>query len=401
MQAIEDNVESQDTIAEPSQAGFTQLSLPVLQKIRSSGGSYRDMAAYMVVCSGINARDGMLYSTHGAKSVSQRTGMGYRIAENALTWLCEQGFLQAPDPNEKLFLGKGKSLVTQVRWMLNLTPSDFDVAVSNQAVQGIGGDVSSPLKRLLADVDGTQEIGREQAVADALILWLQLMRDQDFDAYAGVSPQRHHVLYEPATSNGRDEYLYLDDGHVCEVSDTNGVLVTVQQAKVQTTNWRYIREMAAIDEEVELTDDEQQEIRDRYWHAMGQLRRLSFVYGASVLWRGNPLDARKGRQAEPIATIHIDDSRGRKSDAFALPDINRLVWRKHAVPIECEFDPEGQLLFHTDNYMRYVVAKTQLQHTILLKQLRVRYWAANEATVTAREIERKRTQQMIANLSSL
>ena len=381
--------------------GFTQLSLTELQNIRRQGGSYRDMAAYMVVCSGINVRDGKLYSTHGAKSVSQRTGMGYRIAENALTWLCEQGFLQAPDPSGEMFLGKGKNLVTQVRWMLNLTPSDFDVAISNLAVQGIGGDVSSPLKRLLTDVDGTQEIGREQAVADALILWLQLMRDQDFDAYAGVAPLRHHVLYEPATSNGREEYLYLDDGHVCEVSDTNGVLVTVQDTQEQTTDWRYIRQMAAIEEQVELADDKRQEIRDRYWHAIGQLQRLSFVYEASVLWRGNPLDARKARQAEPIATIYINDSWGRKSDSLALPDINRLVWRKQAVPNEYEFDSDGQLLFHTDNYLRYVVAKTQVQHTILIKQLRVRYWAANEATVTAREIERKRTEQMIASLDNL
>lgn len=389
-----------EVVQKPIQ-GFTQLSVSELQDIRRRGGGYRDMAAYIVICSGINAVNDRLYSTHGAKSVSQRTGMGYRMAENALTWLCEQGFLQAPDPNGEMYLGKGKSLVKQVRWMLNLTPSDFDVAISNLAVQGIGGDVSSPLKRLLTDVDGTQEIGREQAVADALILWLQLMREQDFDAYAGVAPQRHHVLYEPATSNGREEYLYLDDGHVCEVSDTNGVLVTVQAAQKQTTDWRYIRQMAAIEEQVELADDERQEIRDRYWHAIGQLQRLSFVYEASVLWRGNPLDAHKGRQAEPIATIYINDSWGRKSDSFALPEINRLVWRKQAVPNEYEFDPHGELLFHTDNYLRYVVVQTQVKHTILLKQLRVRYWAANEATVTAREIERKRTEQMIASLDNL
>ena len=400
MEDVIDTPEKED-VQKPIQ-GFTQLSLTELQNIRRRGGGYRDMAAYIVICSGINVVNDRLCSTHGAKSVSQRTGMTYRTAENALRWLCAEGFIRPPEDGVDEHLGKVKSRNTEVRWVLPLTSSDYDVALSNAAVQGIGGNKRSPLQCLITEVRGTDDIGREQAVCDALILWLMLMREQDFDAHAGVSPSLIHIAYEPVTGEEGEDMEYFAEGHTLPIAGTNGMLVCMKPKKnriAQVSHLHAFTGKTGVDEKLEQA--EKDELASRYWHALKELLRLSFVYEAAVIWSGNPLDQRKGRQAEPLGTLYINDSWGRSSDSFALEAVNRVVWRRQVIPNEFEFNTDGELTFSPKNYLRYIVAESRLAHTMLLTQLRVRYWAPNEATVLGRELDKKRTEQMIASLDNL
>ena len=90
--------------------GFFQVGFDMLTLIKAEGGSHNEIMAYMVLCGGVNGRKTPRVSTHGAKSVKDRTGMGYRAAEHAIDWLNKNKFIspvkpdsqQSPQPKRKV-----------------------------------------------------------------------------------------------------------------------------------------------------------------------------------------------------------------------------------------------------------------------------------------------------------
>lgn len=382
---------NQDAVTNTS--GFIQMSLVALQNIASLNGGYNDMAAYIVLCNGVNGRQSGRYCTHGAKSISDRTGMTYRAATKAIEWLNENGFIRPPSEQEPKFLGKHDTRSSTVRWVIN-DGGYLDVAVSKQFIEGVKGSAKdAPLKRMLAEINGADEISRSQAVVDAIVLFAALMKEQDFGDCAGVDPDAWHQGFEPIEA---DEDGF-ETAHVVPVPNTNGVMVTVKESEDRYSTLPFIYRVFG---ETATEEAHKQRLTSRFWHAADQLRALRLVYRVMILWQGDPLDPTQRRRAEPIATQYINDSWARQIDPHLQYETNRAAWRTETRDAYSDF-VEDSIPFVGSGRYRYIVLAGAEKTVSLIGQLRVRYWAANESTVQGRVIEKRRTERFSQSITSI
>jgi hypothetical protein len=380
-------------------AGFFQVALEALHRISKRDGGANEMAAYLVLCSGVNGRHADRLCTHGANSIRNRTGMSYRSAEKALGWLQAEGLIRAATPEAPEHLGKNASRATRVRWVVTDLDGPPDVAISRQFIDGVkGSSKDAPIKRMLEEISGCDEVTRSQAVMDAMMTFVALMKEQDFGDCAGVDPDAWHQTFEPIEPGDVDSDSLAE--HIAPLAGTNGVIVTVKEAKSKTTTWAFVFRAlgeAPADEEIRAR------FSVRYWHAISQLRRLSLVYRVLVLWDGDPLDPKQRRKAEPLATQYINDAWARKIDPHLQYEANRAVWRSDPEISYEDFGAgnEGEIPFVGSGRYRYIVKSDQARKTHLVGQLRVRYWPANDSTVQGRNREASRTKQWEASIASL
>ncbi len=383
---------------EAKTSGFIQMSLATLQAINRMDGGYNELAAYIVLCGGVNGRHAGRYCTHGAKSVSDRSGMSYRTAEKAIQWLHEHGLIRPPSETEPKFLGKTATRAHTVRWVLGDSEA-LDVAVSRQFVDGVkGSQKDSPLKRMLAEISGKDDITRGQAVSDAIVLFAALMKEQDFAECAGVDPDAWHQKFEPIEDD--------EDGdgteHIVPVPDTNGVMVTMKESVNDFSTLPFIYKV--LDETPE-NEQRKQELTKRFWHSAHQLRSLRLIYRVLILWQGNPLDAKQRRKAEPIGTQYINDSWARQYDPHLQYEVNRAAWRSGTRDVYSDYMDskhiDEPIPFVNSGRYRYMVNSKSADTTYLVGQLRVRYWAANESTVQGRQIEQNRTVKLSSAIEKI
>lgn len=380
--------------AEPKADGFIQMSLDALKAISRNDGGYNELAAYIVLCSGVNGRHAGRYCTHGAKSVEKRSGMSYRTAEKALAWLDEHGFIREPQGTDPRFLGKTASRANSVHWVLRDEHDGLNVAVSRQFVDGTVSK-DSPLKRLLLEVNGTEEIARGQAVTDAILVFASLMREQDFGECAGVDPDKLHQTLQPIEDD--------EDGdgtqHVSPIPGSNQVLVTVS-AGSDCASTQFIYE--SLGEEV--PKERNQLLVDRFCHAIAELRRVQLLYRVLVLWNGDPLKPEQRRKSEPIATHYINDRWARTMDPHLQTEVHKAIYRTGARDAYGDFGGhsaiEGNPFAGSGRY-RYMTTAKSHKHTHLIGQVRVRYWPANASTVRGRDLERRRTESFLASIKAM
>ena len=370
------------------------MTLNELKRIVAEDGGKNELAAYIVLCNGVNGRQHKRYCTHGAKSVMSRTGMGYRIAQQAIDWLEMHKFISKPGPDDPKHLGRGQSRNLEVRHVI--ADNAPDVAVSRQFLDGVRGGTTPPMKHLLAEVNGTDTIPRPQAVTDAILLFATLMKEQDFGEWGGVNPDawfQRFTHIQPGEMTRQGEELLTDA--VQPVDGVNGVLVTVKEAPDTGSFMPFMRN--AIGESA-IPDDE---VAQRFWHALAELQRLHLAYRALVLWQGDPLNPKKRRNSEPIATLYINDAWARRFDPFIQYDVNRLWWRSHSTDYFDDFTSDGDPQYQGTGRYRYIVRTDSVNTTMVVGQLRVRYWPANESTVAGRKIEQRRTLKWQQDLSGL
>jgi len=371
--------------------GFTQMSFQVLKDISANDGGYNEMAAYIVLCSGVNSRQKNRVCTHGAQSVALRTGISYRTAQKAIAWLTANEFVREPTPNEPSFLSKTPSRITTVRHVINDEQS-LDVAVTNQFIDPTKGN-DSPLKKIISQVNNFGSISRSVAVMDCIILFAALMREQDFADCAGVDPDVWNQKFKPAEEDETDFEQMTD------VPNSNGVLVAMQEVEVEETTNNFIFDVFG---EPASDDAHKELIKKRFWYALKELRRLRMIYRVLVLWNGNPLDQRQRKRAEPIATHYINDAWARTIDPFLQHEAHKAAWRTGARDISMDFngDRSEPAFVHTGKY-RYIVHKDSVNTTFLVGQIRVRWWPSNESNAQGRNIELRRTTAKIAELEKL
>ena len=381
-----------DTDSTAVTSGFIQMSLTKLRAIHQSDAGYNELAAYIVLCSGVNGRQPDRLCTHGAKSVSHRSGMSYRSAEKAIEWLKDNGVIRLPSENEPRFLGKRETRSTMVRYVIN-DDDCLDVAVSQIFVEGVkGSSKDAPLKRILFEVDGDDEIPRAQAVMDAIVLFAALMKEQDFGACAGVDPDAWHHAFEPIDDDEDGD----GSSHVQRLPNSKNVMVTVKESSQNYAIMKFVDSVFGAAVETE----KREILSARFWHAMHQLRQLGLIYQVHVLWDGNPLDRKQRRQAEPWATQYIKDAWARQVDPYLQHIVNNAAWRTGARDANIDFS-DGQPSFVGSGRYRYIIRAVAQKRAFLVGQLRVRYWAANESTVRGREQEKQRTNALAAVISEL
>jgi hypothetical protein len=378
-------------------SGFTQMSLVTLQRIVQTGGGYRDMAAYIVLCSGVNGKANNRASTHGAKSIADRSGMTYRMAEKTLEWLQDAAIIK---PAENLTPPDSKRPKASVpRW--DIFDERLDVAVARQFTERYPNSTrtDTPLQRMIEGINGNDDIPRSQAVMDAILLYATLLKEQDFGGFAGVDPNILHGKFVPIDPTDvhceRSEDTLYEYEPVVVIPEINSLLVTVRATdKYKETPWtttkQFIFDLLGNPARDQITELDL--IEQRFWWSLRQLRDIRLVYCAAILWEGDPTSQQQCRTAEPLATHTIEDAWAKDYDPSISKDINRLVWRNRLVE-DFANDGNGGSYFVSKgaNHYRYIVNKKRQNHVHLIRQLRVQHWAANESTVHGRTIERART----------
>jgi hypothetical protein len=391
------NNEDQSASAYKQNSGFFQVSLADLHLITKRDGGVNEMAAYLVLCSGVNGRHHERLCTHGAQSISKRTGMSYRAAERAAAWLLDEGFIRRASPDTHGHLGKVATRSTRVRWIVCDIARQPDVAISRLFVDGVkGSHKDAPIKRMLTEITGGERFTRAQSVMDAMMTFVALMKEQDFGDCAGVDPDAWWQSFDPIEpGEGGD-----GAEHIELVPHTNGVMVTVKEAGDRLSSWSFIFQALG---EAAADEAQRQTLSARFWHAIDQLRSLQLIYRVLILWSGNPLDPRQRRKAEPLATHYINDAWARKIDPHLQYAVHRAIWRTIPGFSEADFGSgnEGAIPFVRSGRYRYIVRADQEKNTHLVGQLRVRYWPANASTIQGRDREATRTARWLGSISSI
>ena len=381
-------------------SGFTQMSLATLQAIANSGGGYRDMAAYIVLCSGVNGKANNRASTHGAKSIADRSGMSYRAAENSMEWLQAAGIIK---PAENLTPPDSKRPKASVpRW--DILDERLDIAVARQFTERYPNSTraDTPLQRMIDGISGNDNIARSQAVMDSILLYVALLKEQDFGGFAGVDPKIIHGEFVPIDPTDVNCEQSLDSFYgyepVLAIPEINSSLVTVRATEGYTeTPWTttqgFIFDLLGNPEHDQITELDL--IAQRFWWSLQQLRDVHLAYCVAILWEGDPTNHQQRRTAEPLATHTIEDAWAKDYDPSISKDINRLVWRNH-IAEDFNSDGDGGIAFmpKSANHYRYIVNKKRQNHVRLIRQFRVQHWAANESTAHGRAIERARTTKL-------
>lgn len=338
------------------------------------GLPFEALATYLVICGGVDSKRGVRVSTHGAKSVSDRTGIPYRAAQRNLDSLQEYGFLITADEGN---MQGGNPAAS--RWLV--AGPEPDTQLCQSFLNRPANKTRSPLTRINAEVRHAGKFTSGQAKIDTLLLFVWLHRDYDLGAFGGIHPQVWHQTFAHVPTfydaeDGDSGELYVSTG------ESDDVLVTVAQPSIPVIAIEKAGEILPI-------NDEQTELSGlRLSYAFRCLLDLRLAYKAVVVWHSDPV---RHVFDEPVVTLHINDAWGRENEASAQGEINRLVWRKKFIPVEYDFDTDGSFSAGRNERYRYVIDADIAADTVVLRQLRLRHWAATEAVVLGRAMEQDRT----------
>ena len=366
-----DLVRAQTVNTNKKRDGFFQVGYDMLALIHTSGGGHNEIMAYLVLCGGVNGRNTPRITTHGAKSVKDRTGMGYRAAQHAINWLKENKFI-SPFKSDSEQLQQPKQ--SQPRWVIN--DDSPTVAISRDFLDDYDIKSKPTLYRLSDEIRFSTNCGKSQALVDAILLFVRLMQEQDFGEWAGVNP----IYWHQAFSQVDDDELPQP---VVGVPNTDCSLITIEQESECTSEVGFVKDVILnpASEDVGLA---------RFWEALATLRRLRLAYRCLTIWDGDPRYKRRGLHATPIATLYVDDAWARDYELQTQDEVHRAGWRTGAMDTysenEFEFDKAtGKATYVGMGRYRYIIQDSMMERACVVGQLRIRHWPANEENFRGRQ----------------
>lgn len=368
--------------------GFFQVGFDMLTLIEAEGGGHKEIMAYMVLCGGVNGRKTPRVSTHGAKSVKDRTGMGYRAAGDAIEWLHKKGLISPFKPDSQQLPQAKKN---RPRWVIN--DDSPDVAISRDFLDGYATKSKPTLYRLADEITVTSNCGKSRALIDAILVFLRLMQEQDFGEWAGVNPRYWHQVFHQVEE---DDEL---PPPVVEIENTNCSLITIQGEEEHTTCMEFAQ--AVI-----INSESEDDLMQRFWGAIATLRRLRLTYRCLTIWDDDPTNKYIGRQATPLATLYVNDAWARDYELQAQDEVHRAGWRTGAMDsyleTDFEFDRQtGAVTYIGNGRYRYIISDSLTAKVCVMGQLRVRHWPANEENIKGRQRLNKLTTTYVDALKQM
>ena len=365
--------------------GFFQVGFHTLTLIEEKGGGHNEIMAYMVLCGGVNGKKTPRVTTHGAKSVKDRTGMGYRAAEHAIDWLHKNRFIS---PVKQ---ASTQPKMVRPRWLIN--DDSPDVAISRDFLDGYAIKSKPTLYRLADEITVTANCGRSRALIDAILVFLRLMQEQDFGEWAGVNPRCWHQVFNKVEE---DDEL---PPPVVDVPNTDSSLITIQGDELDTS---YIEFM----EDTIFYAETRDELTQRFWGAVATLQSLRLVYRCLTIWDKDPSHKYVGRKATPLATLYVKDVWARDYELQSQDEVHRAGWRTGAMDAysetDFEFDrPTGTVSYVGSGRYRYIISDSLMERACVMEQLRVRHWPANAENIKGRQRLNKLTTAYIDNLKQM
>lgn len=368
--------------------GFFQVGFDILTLIEAEGGSHNEIMAYMVLCGGVNGRKKPRVTTHGAKSVKDRTGMGYRAAEHSIEWLHKNRFITPVKPDSQRSQQSKKNLP---RWVIN--DNSPDVAIARDFLDGYATKSKPTLYRLADEITVTPNCGKSRALIDAILVFLRLLQEQDFGEWAGVNPRDWHQVFHQIEEDNELQPPVVD------VPNTDSSLIVIQGAKEDTTCMEFAHDVI-------INFESEDALMTRFWGAIATLRRLRLIYRCLNIWDGDPTNKYVGRQATPLATLYINDSWARDYELQAQDEVHRTAWRTGAMDSDSETDFEfdrqtGTVTYIGNGRYRYIINDTLMERACVIGQLRVRHWPANEESIKGRQRLNKLTTAYVNSLKQM
>lgn len=395
---------ARDTHQDPSEptqnsgdtkTGFFQIRLETIDEM-AEHGLVKPILAYLVLARHTKGRDhasltpaGSL-STAGVQAVQKKAGLSRKESQEALEWLCFQGFIQAAEEAKKALgedqvpgsLGKGSSKCHQVRWYLEPI-GDTRLALPNELVDGLSkGKAGPPLHRFCKlGGDTKRRIDRHQARLDTLMLLLHLYQHQDIQACGGIDPRTaFYREYYQIDTEFREAVTPIEEGWA---------LVEVTQVRIPRVNANLLTESLGY-----IKDGEQR--KKRFSNAFSTLEKLGFIYETLGVWTANP---QQDRNAELEYTLYIHDKsarNGSSGDPYLQLEINRAAARLGYLN-HLEFADEEYakgLSLKNSGCFRYLcpVVNDTPDH-VALGVFRLRYRPGTHDTGLGMQRERERVQE--------
>jgi hypothetical protein len=288
-------------------AGFFAVDLQEVEKMARAELGGDVIAAYVVLCRGVNSRYGRT-SSHGAKSVATRCGVTYRQAEQHLQTLGEFDAITSESDNRR-----------KPKWRLREPVSP--VYLPNALTDGVGHG-EPPLSRIINRTPAPFSGARAGAKADALMVMLNLYREDDMGGAGGVDPRTTlSTIWSPAENSLGHSIMPLEG--------TNGFVIEVEEGGSSVFRKFADRCLGHI------TDNDER--YDRFWQAFNTLKRESLIYQVVMVWSSDPT---KRRDAEPEYCLYILDHHARKADPFLQYEVHRAMLRTFTVDPYSEFSSD-------------------------------------------------------------
>jgi hypothetical protein len=327
---------------------FFSMSIKTVEKMVKAGASAEELMAYMVLSRGVNVRGDKRISTHGANSISNRTGMSYRKAEAALDTVEQMGIARKAE--DKPDAVSPKKL--HARWILQDEP--VDVYLANSLIDGIGqGKNNPPLMRIYSEVSLGTNYLMSEARLDAVMVLLYLYLHQDMEGCGGVNPRVG--IYRKWKNCG--EMIDINGAHeLYEVERSNNVVFNKFAAEALF----YV------------TDEEER--HSRFWDAFTNLKEFGFFYEVTQIWSGDP-NGTNGMKAEPLYTLYIHARHARHAaEPYLQKQVHEAAFRCGAMDRTSTFRDGYQLKndFINSGRFRYIVSKKKGGFPIGIYRLRFR-----------------------------
>lgn len=334
--------------------GFFILNLFMIIQIAQSGGEFEEVAAYLVLTRGSGRN--RIFSTHGANSISKRTGMSNYRAEQALIWLINNGFIL------KVETDKNKPKARQSRYQLIEFPNAqvIDVPLANSLIDGIGsGKNNPPITRINNEVKLGDDCNIAYSRLDAVMLLLFLYRHHEIADFGGVNPKAG--LYR--------EYFSAQNSNGIEIENIEGTQAALFEIEGSDET---LCGSIAIEALFYIVDVSQ--MRQRFYSAFLNLKRLGFLYEVISIWNENPVNNIK---AYPFYTLYIHDHHARVNEPYLSTEIHNLAIRRKTLDSYEEFSNVGDIgsanIIKTGRF-RFVAHQLTGGYPIGIFRLRFRPW---------------------------
>lgn len=359
-----------------SKGQFFGMSMNAFKTLVEVGAGAEELMAYIVLARGASKRGDKLISTHGANSVSNRTGISYSRAEKALAWLIDNMAITS------LVEKSDTPIPKKLHAKYQINDVDLDVYLANTVTDGIGeGKKNPPLMRIYNHISICSSGLLSDARLDALVILVNLYKEQDMNTYGGVSPYAIYQSWTPAETALGEK--------VRDIEDTNASLYEIKRDSQHVFH--------SFADSTLFYVDNSGERYDRFWSAFSQLRTFGFVYEVTQIWSADP---HKDKKAEPLYTLYINDYHARQSDPYLQSKIHSLALNNGAM--DClEFSE-----IHDDDYsvmnsgrFRYIGTRNGKSYPIGIYRLRFR--ASTKDTGSGIEAETHRFNEWAKVLKSI
>jgi len=287
--------------------GFFVADLTHFFGIIEAGGKTNELMSYLVLCRGAGSKT---ISTHGANSISQRTGMTHYSAEQALDWLERNNFiLFSPDSTKR-----------RPKWILLDSDNRREIPLPNSLVDGTEkGILNPPLSRIYNDFPLSPHSTVPESRVDALMLLLSLYYIHNIADFGGVNP-RIGIYREWVATNS-------SDGEASKIFPNTNLALYEIVASNKMAVPSFCDEALFYVELLEIR-------QNRFAFALSNLERFGFVYAVTQIWSSNP---REDSSAFPQYTLHVHDSCAQCTDPYLSRDIHLAAFKLGVMDKYVEF----------------------------------------------------------------